>query len=72
MKYNAIINQSILIAGVQPMVHFSVPTPLALDNQVQTALPCTQAPVDILQAALPSTEAPVKPMTGKRVKKSYK
>jgi len=72
MKYNATIYQSILIAGVQPMVHFSAPTPLALDNHVQTALPCTQAPVDILQAALPSTEAPVKTMTGKRVKKSYK
>jgi len=54
------------------MVHFSAPTPLALGNHVQTALPCTQAPLDILQAALPSTEAPAKQMTGKRGKKSYK
>jgi len=72
MKYNATIYQSILITGVLPMVHFSAPTPLALDNQVQTSLPCTQAPLDILQAALPCTEAPVKTMTGKRGKKSYK
>ena len=54
MKYNAIINQSILITGVQPMVHFSAPTPLALGNHVQ--------------AVLPSTEAPAKQMTGKKRK----
>ena len=41
------------------MIHFSAPTPLVLDNIVQTALSCTQAPVDSLKAALPYTQAPL-------------